>query len=110
MTKYYSPSTGGFYDSAVHKKRPTDAIKLTAGKYKALVAAQTEGQEIVINGKTVSAAHPVIPESKKTELARRQGYGSIADQLDMIYWDAVNATTTWVDHIAAVKEQHPKGS
>ena len=25
--------------------------------------------------------------------ARQEGYGSIADQLDMMYWDGVNGTT-----------------
>ena len=29
--------------------------------------------------------------------ARQEAYGSIADQLDMQYWDTVNGTTTWKD-------------
>jgi hypothetical protein len=40
--------------------------------------------------------------------ARQEAYGSIADQLDMQYWDAVNGTTTWKDHIAKVKSDNPK--
>ena len=40
--------------------------------------------------------------------ARQEAYGSIADQLDMQYWDAVNSTTTWKDHIATVKSDNPK--
>ena len=40
--------------------------------------------------------------------ARQDAYGSIADQLDMQYWDAVNSTTTWKDHIAQVKSDNPK--
>jgi len=40
--------------------------------------------------------------------ARQEAYGSIADQLDMQYWDAVNDTTTWKDHIATVKSDNPK--
>ncbi len=40
--------------------------------------------------------------------ARQEAYGSIADQLDMQYWDAVNGTTTWKDHIAEVKSNNPK--
>ena len=40
--------------------------------------------------------------------ARPEGYGSIADQLDMMYWDNVNGTTTWKDHIAQVKSDNPK--
>lgn len=39
---------------------------------------------------------------------RKKGYGSIDDQLDMMYWDKINGTTTWVDHVAAVKATHPK--
>ena len=40
--------------------------------------------------------------------ARKIAYGSIADQLDMQYWDNVNGTTTWKDHIAKVKSDNPK--
>ena len=40
--------------------------------------------------------------------ARQEAYGSIADQLDMMYWDNVNETTTWKDHIAQVKADNPK--
>jgi len=39
---------------------------------------------------------------------RKVAYGSIADQLDMQYWDSVNGTTTWKDHIAQVKSDNPK--
>jgi len=42
------------------------------------------------------------------EQNRRNSYGSIADQLDMMYWDNVNGTTTWKDHIAQVKSDNPK--
>ena len=42
--------------------------------------------------------------------ARQEAYGSIADQLDMQYWDQVNDTTTWKDHIAKVKSDNPKPS
>ena len=39
---------------------------------------------------------------------RKIAYGSIADQLDMMYWDGVNGTTVWADHIAQVKADNPK--
>ena len=42
--------------------------------------------------------------------ARQEAYGSIQDQLDMQYWDGVNGTTTWADHIAQVKSDNPKPS
>mgnify|MGYP003673513285 FL=1 len=40
--------------------------------------------------------------------ARQEAYGSVQDQLDMQYWDGVNSTTTWADHIAKVKSDNPK--
>jgi hypothetical protein len=40
--------------------------------------------------------------------ARQEAYGSIAEQLDMMYWDGVNGTTNWQDHIAQVKSDNPK--
>ena len=40
--------------------------------------------------------------------ARQEAYGSIAEQLDMMYWDGVNGTSTWADHIAQVKADNPK--
>jgi hypothetical protein len=39
---------------------------------------------------------------------RAVAYASIQDQLDMQYWDSVNGTTTWKDHIAQVKSDNPK--
>ena len=39
---------------------------------------------------------------------RATAYASTGDQLDMQYWDNVNGTTTWKDHVAAVKAAHPK--
>ena len=41
---------------------------------------------------------------------RKIAYGSVQDQLDMQYWDSVNDTTTWADHIAQVKSDNPKPS
>ena len=40
--------------------------------------------------------------------ARQEAYLPIAEQLDMQYWDGVNETTNWADHIAQVKADNPK--
>ena len=39
---------------------------------------------------------------------RRKAYGDIGAQMDMQYWDGVNSTTVWADHVAAVKSANPK--
>jgi len=39
--------------------------------------------------------------------ARKQAYGDLGAQLDMQYHDSVDGTTTWKDHVAAVKTANP---
>ena len=46
--------------------------------------------------------------NKQYQRDRAVAYASIQDQLDMQYWDSVNGTTTWKDHIAQVKADNPK--
>ena len=48
------------------------------------------------------------PDVRPYYQKRLEEYLSIGDQLDMQYWDSVNDTTTWKDHIASVKAQFPK--
>ena len=40
--------------------------------------------------------------------ARQEQYLPIPEQLDLLYWDGVNGTTNWADHIAEVKANNPK--
>jgi hypothetical protein len=47
-------------------------------------------------------------DAKQYARDRAVAYKSIQDQLDMQYWDEVNGTTTWKDHIAQVKADNPK--
>jgi hypothetical protein len=49
-------------------------------------------------------------EANGYKVSRQSAYASIQDQLDMQYWDSVNGTTTWKDHIAQVKADNPKPS
>jgi len=47
-------------------------------------------------------------DSQEYARNRATAYASTGDQLDMQYWDSVNDTTTWKDHVASVKAQFPK--
>ena len=40
---------------------------------------------------------------------RMADYKTLEEQADMRYWDSVNSTTKWVDHVAKVKSDNPKG-
>ena len=39
---------------------------------------------------------------------RANNYPSLADQLDMQYWDKINGTNKWQQAINAVKQKYPK--
>lgn len=57
---------------------------------------------------TADAEWQAEQDSQAYARARKEAYASIADQMDMQYWDSVNGSRTWLDHIEAVKEAHPK--
>ena len=48
-------------------------------------------------------------EASAYAIARRDAYPTIKEQLDMMYHDQVNGTTTWKDAINAIKQEIPKG-
>lgn len=41
-------------------------------------------------------------------LLRKDAYPDIEEQLDMLYWDKINGTSTFEDAIRIVKETYPK--
>ena len=47
-------------------------------------------------------------DAKQYQRDRAAAYPSIQDQLDMMYHDQVDGTTTWKDAVAAVKAAHPQ--
>jgi len=49
-----------------------------------------------------------ILASEQVIANRVNAYGGFGDQLDMMYWDLVNDTTAWKDHVARVKSDYPK--
>ena len=42
------------------------------------------------------------------QVSRQAEYLPIEEQLDMQYWDSVDGTTKWKDHVAKVKADNPK--
>ena len=67
-------------------------------------ATDKDGNKVEIDMTQVNAW--VDPNAYKYE--RQAAYAPLSEQLDMQYWDAMNGTETWLDHIRSVKEAHPK--
>ena len=57
---------------------------------------------------TVDQWNVALKDQKSWAEKRAETYAPIQDQLDMLYWDKVNSTTTFKDHRAAVKAAHQK--
>jgi len=75
---------------------------------------QKRGPEVVsVVGQAVTVTRTVVDKDADDLMAEWKGkrifaYGSVGSQLDMQYWDGVNSTTVWPDHIAKVKSDNPK--
>ena len=79
-----------------------------------------DGNEVTVDQTKIDEARTAIDAEEAAVFYRKQRtgeagttdtiYASIGDQLDMQYKDAINGTTTWKDHIAAVKAKYPKPS
>ena len=74
-------------------------------------AFDKDGNQVEIDSAKVTAARKAIDDAyaaTQYQRDRRKAFASVGDQLDMQYWDAVNGTTTWKDHVAKVKADNPK--
>jgi hypothetical protein len=67
-------------------------------------AYDVDGNEVTYNNTAVEAE--IAKNAYKEQ--RQQAYKPLIEQLDMMYWDKVNGTSTWKEHIDAVKAAHPK--
>ena len=56
---------------------------------------------------TYESAADLHERQEAVRATRKAAYGSIEDQMDMQYKDNINGTTTWKDHVAAVKSANP---
>jgi hypothetical protein len=67
-------------------------------------------QEWIDAGNTIEPYVEPEPHWIDKRLANTEngGYGSIGEQLDMLYWDKKNGTDNWEKHIDKVKSDIPK--
>ena len=55
----------------------------------------------------VDTAADLSERQNTVRSTRKSAYGDLGSQLDMQYHDNVDGTTTWKDHVAAVKTANP---
>jgi hypothetical protein len=71
---FYSKQTGGFYDPAIHKTLPPDAVPITPAEWTALLQSQADGKEIKGDGggKPIAADRIAIALPAKQISAEKQ--------------------------------------
>jgi hypothetical protein len=71
---YFSPSTGGFYDSRIHAELPADKVEVTAAERDEALNALAPDQRIAAgpDGKPVAAAAPVDDDAALRRLRIRR--------------------------------------
>ena len=81
MALSYSPSTGGFYDTAVgpYPVMPTDAVSITQTQYNALHAALASGQIIQMVSGVPTAVAPTITKSQLQSYAGSKASAMLAN-------------------------------
>ena len=93
------------YSNAVTIDDSTGAFD-ASGNSISLDQSKIDAARVTLNNEAAA----ILYQSQRTGAAGTTDtiYASIGDQLDMQYKDAVNGTTTWKDHVAAVKAKYPK--
>jgi hypothetical protein len=93
------------------------AIKAINPNAEVVVNAEDINQITWLNGTTPISANEILAKqqeliteynSKQYQRDRAVDYPSLADQLDMQYWDKINGTNKWQQAINAVKQKYPK--
>lgn len=105
MNKYfYSPYTRGFYQSAIHKEIPTDAIKIDMDEYHRLVSGTERGQEVTPGTDGIPVlSEPVVDHLERTKL-RKLTLKATADSEIAWRQDAVDSQISTAKEIASLAE------
>ena len=82
-----------------------DVFQLTPEEYEATINDWAEAEYKQQEEESIRTNGGVTPNYAQF---RREAYPSLPDQLDMIYHDSVDGTTTWNDAIAAIKAKYRK--
>ena len=93
---------------AIQKINPTAQVSVSGDDINTIV--WENGTTPIPANEILAKQQELIAEynSNKYQRDRAVDYPSLADQLDMQYWDKINGTNKWQQAINAVKQKYPK--
>ena len=95
---------------ALTKLRPNAYWKVNGDSYADI--EWLDENETIPTEEEVNQAITEVTAEREANLykgKRREAYGSIENQLDLLYWDKKNGTNKWVEFIDQIKSDIPKG-
>lgn len=105
---FYSKSTGGFYDTAIHGENiPADAVEITAEEHIALLVGQSKGKRIVSDSDGAPTLADPEPLSEASVIASIAS--AVQSHLDAtaqsLGYDDIKTAVTYADEPAVPKFQ-----
>ena len=96
------------FDNAIIKLNDSDFLGYTGNP--PVDEAEYDARKGTMFSKDAPTWSEIQAEVNKLNVddARRKAYPAIGDQLDMQYWDKINATSIWSDLITKIKSDNPK--
>ncbi len=91
---------------AIQSLRPLAEFTLRGDQLEWLDSEQTQPTQAEIDAEVARLQAEQVANAYQRE--RADAYKSLAEQLDLLYWDYKNGTEEWMAHIDAVKAAHPK--
>lgn len=70
MTKYYSESTCGFYDTSINSDIPTDAISISDDEYSSIMSGLCSGKVISVSSGALSLVDKTYTDDELANAAR----------------------------------------
>jgi len=110
MSKFYSPSTKGFYDDSVHTESqvPTDSVAVDDDLYAALFAAQARGKVITMGTSGLPVAiDPVLllTPARAAKALSRAIQAKLDAAAQALGYDSILAAISYADEPSVAKFQ-----
>jgi hypothetical protein len=84
MTKLYSKTTKGFYDSEIHKIMPEDAVTITDEQYQSLLAQQSQGMAIIPDSSGMPTTQKLLLSAASKTNLYKQAAARALKKADMV--------------------------
>lgn len=105
--RYFSSSTNGFYDDAIHDAMPQDVVEVDDATYVALFEAQAQGKQIKAgeDGKPCAIDPPPLTDAQTRAVLTRAVQAHLDGQAQALGYDDIHSACTYADEPSVAQYQ-----